>query len=120
MGTLHQAPKREVLEIWRTGTYGQSTWHHRLECGHVAQKKRKSPAKSVACPACGGVEPNKGYTIYDPEVARITMEQRVVAGLALRYGVQPEMIDVRIEMDGDTPYPALALVTLTREDLKDI
>ncbi len=120
MSDLNKAPKREVLEVWRTGTYGRAAWHHRLECGHVAQKKRRSPGGTVACLDCLGVEPRKGYVPFDPEVARISMEQRVIAGLALKFAVAPEFVDVRIELEGDRPYAAMATITLTREILRDL
>lgn len=116
MSSLNSAPKQTVIDIWKTGTYGQTVWHHRLDCGHVAQRSRRSPAQAIGCLACTGV--TKNYTAYDPDATRLSLEQHTVAGLALKFGITPEFIDVHVEMAGDRPYPSLAIITLTHEDLK--
>lgn len=46
------APRRQVLEIWKTGDYGTTIWHHRLECGHVEERKRRRPSDEIGCVRC--------------------------------------------------------------------
>lgn len=46
------APQREVLEVMKTGSYGNVVYTHRLSCGHAEKRKRKAPAKYIACTLC--------------------------------------------------------------------
>lgn len=47
-----QAPKREVVEIRRRGSYGGVKYDHVLECGHTEVHARASKAKRIACSWC--------------------------------------------------------------------
>lgn len=47
-----QAPKREVKEIRRVGTWGKITYEHVLECGHTERLPRASRAIKIACSWC--------------------------------------------------------------------
>lgn len=50
--TRRSAPRRKVVEMWTTGAYGTTVWHHRLECGHIEGRKRKAPAPEIGCLRC--------------------------------------------------------------------
>lgn len=53
MTTEHrQAPRREVVEISRTGAWGQVTYQHKLSCGHIESRPRASSSKMLACVWC--------------------------------------------------------------------
>lgn len=50
--TRRSAPRRRVTDIWKTGDYGTSLWHHKLECGHIETRKRRRPAEFIGCVRC--------------------------------------------------------------------
>ncbi len=50
--SLKAAPRRQVLEVSRTGDWGEVRYLHRLECGHVEVRRRRSPSENVACSSC--------------------------------------------------------------------
>lgn len=47
-----KAPKREVVNITRRGSWGQVVYVHTLECGHQEERKRPAPTPTVACTRC--------------------------------------------------------------------
>lgn len=118
---LRKAPPRAVLEIWRTGSYGQAQWHHRLECGHIEVRKRKAPAEEIKCAACLEPEnsPRERDARYDPYVADAALVQRATAGLAAQLGVDQELITVVTTIDDrGTPQVSYAQVMFTADHLK--
>lgn len=50
--SLKQAPRREILEVTRVGDWGEVSYEHRLSCGHVEIRKRKSPKTHIGCLGC--------------------------------------------------------------------
>lgn len=50
--SLKQAPRREVVEIVRSGDWGEVVYQHHLSCGHVEARKRKSPKSHIGCLGC--------------------------------------------------------------------
>jgi hypothetical protein len=58
-------------EAWKTGGYGTTVWHQRLDCGHVMSKKRKlKPEVDIDCPECQELEEQRRSFegMPDPEV----------------------------------------------------
>ncbi len=50
--SLKAAPRRQVLEVSRTGDWGEVRYRHRLECGHVEVRRRPSSSETIACSSC--------------------------------------------------------------------
>jgi len=46
------APQKIVLSIERQGAWGDVSYYHRLECGHIEVRKRASPKPKIACTWC--------------------------------------------------------------------
>lgn len=117
---LRQAPRRKVVDIYKTGNYGNVQWHHRLECGHVESRSRKAPAEEIGCRQCGSPEERGrgGTSIYDPEVAREVVAQQTQAGLAAQFNVPLEQVEVMVTLgDFDRPVVSYATITLTKSEL---
>lgn len=49
---LKKAPRREIQEISRLGSWGRVEYHHKLECGHTEIRKRATPSGTMACSGC--------------------------------------------------------------------
>jgi len=49
---LKKAPRREIREINRIGSWGRVEYHHVLDCGHVEVRKRAASAGTMACSGC--------------------------------------------------------------------
>lgn len=84
-----QLPKHRVIEVERTGVYPNVWWEHHLACGHTEKRKRKAPAKQIACTTCGRA---KGLVIFDESAAESAYEQKVQAQFAQRYGLAPDEV----------------------------
>jgi hypothetical protein len=53
MSSEHRrAPKRQVVDITRTGAWGQVRYIHKLSCGHSESKPRAATTSSLACAWC--------------------------------------------------------------------
>lgn len=119
MANLRKGPPRKVLEIWRTGTYGQAQWHHRLECGHVQIRKRKAPAAEAKCAACLEPDtPQEKDARYDPWIQAASLEQHATAGLAAHLDLDQELITVVVELNNNTPQVTYAQVMLPADYLR--
>lgn len=96
MSNKRQAPKRKVIDYWRSGEYGSVGWYVKLECDHVEVRKRKPPKDRMACLQCdGGQAPSvPDGVVFDPVVQMQTTEQRVKRLLSKRLGVSEEAISV--------------------------
>ena len=66
-------------------------WHHRLACGHTEKRKRKAPAKQIACTTCGRAT---GLVVVDESAAESAYEQKIQAEFAQRYGIPLSDIQV--------------------------
>lgn len=116
---LRKAPPRKVIEIWRTGTYGNAQWHHRLECGHVQVRKRKAPAPEAKCAACleQPDTPPERSARYDPLVQAASLEQHTTAGLAAHFELDQELITVVVDAT-DPPQVTYAQIMLPADYLR--
>lgn len=112
MSQRHKAPRRKVEALSHTTGYGSTWWMHRLECGHVEQRKRRSPASTVGCSACLN-ELRKQTQVFielrglpdeaavqEDDVAVELQAQKIAAEVASRLAIPSEMVGVQI---GSTP-----------------
>lgn len=69
-------------EAWKTGGYGTTVWHQRLDCGHVMSKKRKlKPEVDIDCPECHEIEEQRHSfnRMPDPGVTEAAAHEYVEA-----------------------------------------
>lgn len=134
-----KAPKRDVIEIVKAGSWGKIEYRHRLSCGHVEARKRVAPAPQMACTWCVVAEekdqdlrrltapqPTRQVIvdvadIIDDMNADLAGEENasvVQAGLAASLKVPLDAIDVVLEDDGGELRLAYAVVFLTAADAR--
>jgi len=96
------APRRRVVEVWKTGDYGTTIWHHRLDCGHIEQRKRRRPSDEIGCVRCEAgdrFERRAGAplaTVLEPE-PNLDEEVAVLrARLAAGLGVSSDSVSVQM------------------------
>lgn len=115
-----KAPRRTVLWIDKTGSWGNYTYRHGLECGHVEVRKRASSAPKIACPACVRAEakgnelrsliatPQRQVLVEVDDIIALEDDHlveveagRLRGALATTLGVSQEAIDVVMaDVDG--------------------
>ena len=106
-----KAPRREVVDITRIGSWGNVTYHHKLECGHVEKRQRATRAPTLACVSClragekdvemkALTRPLPPADDYDGTVSRSEVEVALVrADIARVLGVHVEAVDVVAVLD---------------------
>jgi|LauGreDrversion4_2_1035121.scaffolds.fasta_scaffold01805_7 hypothetical protein len=107
MSTEHRkAPRKKILEIRKTGTWGNVQYVHILECGHSENRARASSAKELACVMCLRMKakeiemtslsnPSVFDESYDTNVnIKETRAQMIRAGIASSLKISHEAIDV--------------------------
>ncbi|NBX50818.1 hypothetical protein EBT25_12970 [bacterium] len=107
MTTEHRkAPRRKVVEINKTGTWGNIQYTHVLECGHREKRARAATSKELACVMClrmkdkelemtALAKPKQISAEYDVDVnSKETIAQMMRAGIAANLKIPHEAIDV--------------------------
>ena len=46
------APQKNIVSIEKQGGWGDVSYYHKLECGHIEIRKRASTAPKIACTWC--------------------------------------------------------------------
>ena len=46
------APQKNIVSIEKQGGWGDVSYYHKLECGHIEVRKRASAAPKIACTWC--------------------------------------------------------------------
>jgi len=134
-----KAPKRDVIEIVKAGSWGKIEYRHRLSCGHVEVRKRVAPATQMACTWCVVAaekdEDLRRLTTPQPtrqvlvDVADIIDEMNadlageesastVQAGLAASLRVPLDAIDVVLEDEDGELRLSYVVVFLTAADAR--
>lgn len=116
MSTEHRrAPRREVVQIDRVGAWGQVKYQHKLSCGHIEVRPRAATTGSLACAWCLRAEEKNTEikALSAPSVSFIpeeeqsitdfdTMVERLRAGIAAKFSVPLEAIDINVTyVDGN-------------------
>jgi len=132
-----KAPKRDVVDITRSGEWGNVVYLHRLSCGHVESRKRIAPASQMACTWCVVAE-RKGdelrtmltpqpraellidvtdmIDIASPDIAADQDAMRLKGSLCRALGVPADTIDIVLEdVDGQLTV-SYAVVFLSAQD----
>lgn len=117
---LKAAPRQQIVEINRVGSWGRVEYHHLLDCGHTEIRKRAASTKTLACPGCvlaakheaQQSREQKLMELMDPAddlldligsemAASERTAAQVRAGLSARLGVPPEAVDVATDVDDE-------------------
>lgn len=113
------APRQRIVEQWKTGDYGTTVWHHRLECGHIEQRKRKPVAAEIACTRCEArdqVEQASPVTYTDAHAVTTADAAIVRAQIAGAFRIPLDAVAVQMEVDRI----AGALVLLDPRQIQEI
>ena len=111
------APQKIVLSIERQGAWGDVSYYHRLECGHIEVRKRASPKPKIACTWCVvGEEKGKElkaltlvqpptleevWDFYDEAINEEVDVAQLRAGVARAIGCPQDSIEVISEVGED-------------------
>jgi hypothetical protein len=130
-----QAPQQTVLSISRYGEWGKVEYAHKLECGHTEIRKRASRAPKIACEQCVKADTAKQMLSkfvpirieesfdWDDDIASsiAKTEQdigRLRAGIAARFNIGPESIDVITEETEDGAFVSYVVIVLDAEQAR--
>ena len=134
-----KAPFRDVIEIVKSGQWGDVVYKHRLSCGHIEERKRVAPANRMACTWCvvaaekeqdlrrlTAPQPTSQVLIdvadlIDQDTRDLAVEEdasRIQAGLAAALGVPANSVDVILEDDDGALRLSYAIVFLSASDAK--
>lgn len=127
-----QAPQQTVVSISRYGEWGKVEYAHKLECGHTEIRKRATRAPKIACEQC--VKANAAKQMlskfvpvkveddfsWEDEIASsiAKIEQdigRLRAGIASRFNIGPESIDVVTEETEEGAHVSYVVIVLDAE-----
>jgi len=109
MTTDHRkAPRKKILSVTKTGSWGNITYRHELSCGHVETRKRAATTEDIACAWCfrarqKNVEMKaliRGPFILTDEPDLSLEEMRLDktrAALSSRFGIPLDAVDVIAE-----------------------
>ena len=130
-----QAPQQTVLSISRYGEWGKVEYAHKLECGHTEIRKRASRAPKIACEQCVKADTAKQMLSkfvpirieesfdWDDDIASsiAKTEQdigRLRAGIAARFNIGPESIDVITEETEEGAFVSYVVIVLDAEQAR--
>ena len=130
-----QAPQQTVLSISRYGEGGKVEYAHKLECGHTEIRKRASRAPKIACEQCVKADTAKQMLSkfvpirieesfdWDDDIASsiAKTEQdigRLRAGIAARFNIGPESIDVITEETEEGAFVSYVVIVLDAEQAR--
>jgi len=109
------APQKIIVSIDRKGGWGDVSYHHKLECGHIEVRKRASTAPQIACTWCViGEEKGKElraltivqpptieevWDFYDESVNEEVNVAELRAGIASAIGCPQDSVEVISEIN---------------------
>lgn len=73
-----KAPQKAVIEIVKSGGWGNVTYIHKLECGHTEVRKRHAGTKYIACSGCVMAQQMETNTRQMVEAASVYIEPTVI------------------------------------------
>jgi hypothetical protein len=108
------APQKKVVSIDKQGGWGDVSYYHKLECGHIEVRKRASTAPKIACTWCVlGEEKGKElraltlvqpptleevWDFYDSTINEEVDIAQLRAGLASAIGCPQDSVEVVAEV----------------------
>lgn len=134
-----KAPKQTVLEITRRGSWGQVIYSHKLDCGHIEERKRPAPTPTIACTRCViaaakneelrqiPTQPTRDVIIDVSDIIDLSHSgdliaeedaQLIRAALSIKLGVPVDAIDTIMSDDNGTLTLDFVNVFLTARDAR--
>lgn len=111
------APQKIILSIDKQGAWGDVSYYHKLECGHIEVRKRASSAPKIACTWCViGEEKGKElkaltliqppildevWDFYDEAINEEVDVAQLRAGIASAIGCPQDSVEVISEVGDD-------------------
>ena len=108
------APQKKIVSIDKQGGWGDVSYYHKLECGHIEVRKRASTAPKIACTWCVvGEEKGKElraltlvqpptleevWDFYDTTINEEVDIAQLRAGLASAIGCPQDSVEVVAEV----------------------
>jgi len=108
------APQKNIVSIDKQGGWGDVSYYHKLECGHIEVRKRASTAPKIACTWCVlGEEKGKElraltlvqpptleevWVFYDSTINEEVDIAQLRAGLASAIGCPQDSVEVVAEV----------------------
>ena len=108
------APQKKIISIDKQGGWGDVSYYHKLECGHIEVRKRASTAPKIACTWCVvGEEKGKElraltlvqpptleevWDFYDTTINEEVDIAQLRAGLASAIGCPQDSVEVVAEV----------------------
>lgn len=108
------APQKKIISIDKQGGWGDVSYYHKLECGHIEVRKRASTAPKIACTWCVlGEEKGKElraltlvqpptleevWDFYDSTINEEVDIAQLRAGLASAIGCPQDSVEVVAEV----------------------
>lgn len=127
-----RAPRRQVVEIRKTGSWGNIVYQHVLECGHIEKRPRATSAPKLACVWCLRSESKQkemealalpsSRTFVDDENSA-SVESAIMsaqATIASRLGVNIDAVDIVARDVNGVLEIKHATVFLTARDVRNI
>jgi hypothetical protein len=124
-----RSPRKKVVSVEKTGTWGNVRYKHVLSCGHSDTRAREvKPGKDVACEWCLRAEEKdqeiKALTrppivlAFDSSLADEEVKiERARAAIASKFGVPQDAVDVKAEDVSGTLVVRSATVYLSAQDV---
>lgn len=112
--SLKKAPRREIVEVRRSGDWGEVEYAHVLACGHQEIRKRKSTKTHIGCLGClrasefeeslkkiqprieplEVIAPLPEWTLVEESASSEAEVERLRAAIAAHLGISPDSVDV--------------------------
>lgn len=109
MTTDHRkAPRRKILTVTKTGSWGNVTYRHELSCGHIETRKRAATSEDIACAWCFRTRQKNSEMkalvrgpfslVEEPDLSLEEMRiDKTKAALSTRFNVPLDAVDVVAE-----------------------
>jgi len=106
MSSEHRnSPRQKIVEIRRSGSWGNVVYEHILACGHIEKRPRVQTSKSLACVSCLRTQKKELEILSlrapvdspEPYIEQSEINiARVKAKLAHHLGISLEQIEVSV------------------------
>lgn len=128
-----KAPRRQVVDVVRTGSWGRVVYEHKLDCGHVESRKRKAASSTLSCAGCVlaeqkdaelSLQPRRvadDETILDLLGSRLAVSEKdaaqMKAALIAKLNVPQEAVDMVLDDDEGTLQLSYAVILLSADEV---
>lgn len=128
------APRRQVVQIERVGSWGRVEYLHHLECGHISSRKRAATTDVLACDGCVLAQQHEenlrkqddhgavNDEIWDALGSQIAISEReaalIKAALVAQFGVPAEAVDVVLGDDDGVMRLQYAVILLSADEVR--